>query len=302
MTDSELKEYYFLFREDTVVNQKGGQKSIVSDENGIPMNPTYIDVKDKDYVYFPITIGQVGLAVFHTYLQTKSEEDKERFLKFPRWFADNAEISEELGAIWRTDVSLPQYKNPGSWQSAFVQSRAISVLLRGYQLTGNKKWLELAEQALLPYTVGVKDGGVTSFTPFGPFYEEYTAEFPVLVLNGMIFAMCGLHDFIRVCPENRLAQKLYDAGICTLRKIIPEYDLKFWTKYNLCEADFYPEFDPATIAYQHLHITQMNFLYKLTGESVFKKYAGIFKKQISFFNVIKMYFYKYKALKKTGRI
>jgi hypothetical protein len=302
MTSSELKEYYFLFQEDTVVNQKGGQKSIVFDDNGIPMNPTYIDVTDKDYVYFPITIGQVGLAVFHTYLKTKSEKDKERFMKFAHWFADNVDLDENFGARWMTEVALPQYKNPGPWQSAFVQSRAISILLRAYQLTNEKKWLELAEKALIPYTIDVKDGGVTSFTKSGPFYEEYTAEVPTLVLNGMIFAMCGLCDFVRAEPNNRLAQKLYDSGITTLRKIVPEYDMKFWSKYNLCVAKWYPETDLATITYQHLHITQMNFLYQYTNEAIFKKYADIFKNQISVLNVLKMYFSKYKALKKIGRI
>ena len=104
-------------------NQKGGQKSIIFDANGIPINPTYVDVKDKDYVYFPITIGQVGLAIFHTYLNTKNEDDKKRFLNIADWFVSNGSESNNLGIRWMTHVSLPQYKNPGPWQSAFSQSR-----------------------------------------------------------------------------------------------------------------------------------------------------------------------------------
>ena len=30
----------------------------------------------KDFVYYTISIGQMGLAVFHSYLKSKSEEDK----------------------------------------------------------------------------------------------------------------------------------------------------------------------------------------------------------------------------------
>ena len=67
------------------------------DENGIPINKTYIDVSEKDYVYFPISIGQLGLAIFHTYLKTKSTEDKNRFLKFVDWYYQHAEIDDELG-------------------------------------------------------------------------------------------------------------------------------------------------------------------------------------------------------------
>ncbi|MEA3295989.1 MAG: D-glucuronyl C5-epimerase family protein, partial [Patescibacteria group bacterium] len=144
-----LGKYYFVFTEQAMANQKGGQKSIVLDENGIPLNPTYIDVKDKKNVYFPITIGQVGLSVFHTFLDTGKETDKNRFMKFVDWYYNNADESEGLGIRWLTDVSLPQYKNPGPWQSAFSQSRGISILLRGYQLTGYNKYLKMAEKALI---------------------------------------------------------------------------------------------------------------------------------------------------------
>jgi len=297
-----LREYYFVFTEQAMENQKGGQKSIVYDKNGIPMNPTYIDVRDKDFVYYPITIGQVGLAVFHTYLQTNSDSDKGRFLKFPKWFLDNVIIDERLGAYWITNVPLPQYRNPGPWQSAFVQSRAISNLLRGYQLTENKEYFDLAEFALKPFTIPVSEGGVTSFTDFGPFYEEYTASLPTCVLNGMIFTICGITDFMRVFPEHKLARKLYDDGIQTLKNSIHEFDLGYWSKYNLIDSDWYPKNDPSTITYQHLHVTQLKMLHNLTKEKIFIEYAEKFEKQINLINIAKMYFFKYKALKKLGRL
>jgi len=297
-----LGEYYFVFTEEAMENQKGGQKSIIYDEDGIPMNPTYVDVKDKDFVYFPLTIGQVGLAIFHTYLKTNSAKDKERFLKFPNWFYNNAMEDEKLGVRWLTDVALPQYKNPGPWQSAFVQGRGISNLLRGYQLTGNEKWKDMAAKALISFTIPVEEGGVTSFIKHGPFYEEYTAEVPTCVLNGMIFAMCGVTDFVRVFPENKLARKLYDEGIETLKNSMPDFDLGYWSKYNLVDAEWYPKNDPSTITYQHLHITQLQMLFNLTEEKIFKVYADKFEKQINLFNILKMYISKYKSLKKLGRL
>lgn len=254
-----LEEYYFVFEENRV--SKGKDQPLIRkfDKNGIPINKTYIDVKDKDFVYFPISIGQMGLAVFHTYLKTKSEEDKNRFLKFVYWIYENADLSENLGARWLTDtdVSLPQYRNLGPWQSAFAQGRDISILLRGYQLIDDKKYAEMAEKALIPFKKPVSEGGVTSFADWGPSYEEYTAEIPTLVLNGMIFSLCGVYDFVRVFPENKLARKIiYEDGIQTLKNILPEYDLGYWSRYNLCKADWYPKIDPATIGYHRLHITK----------------------------------------------
>ncbi|KAA3610512.1 MAG: hypothetical protein D8M58_07025 [Calditrichaeota bacterium] len=302
LNSRQLGYYYFIFEENRLAVGKDQALIKKFDKNGIPINKTYIDVTDKDYVYFPISIGQMGLSIFHTYLKTKSAVDKNRFLKFADWFYDNAEVDEKLGARWMTDVSLPQYKNPGPWQSAFSQSRGISILLRGYQLTDNQKFADVAEKALIPFTIPVSDGGVTSFTKWGPYYEEYTSTEPTMVLNGNIFALCGLHEFTRVLPENKLAQKLFDEGLQTLEKVLPEYNLGFWSRYNLCEADWHPDIDPATIAYQRLHVNQMNMLFRLTGNEIFNSYAQIFAKQDTYFNALKMYIIKFKALKKIGRL
>ena len=223
-------------------------------------------------------------------------------MKFVYWFCDRNEIYDRLCSLWLTDVPLPQYKNPGPWQSAFAQGRGVSILLRGYQLTDDKKYAEMAEKALIPFTKPVSEGGVTSFTQWGPFYEEYTAKVPTLVLNGMIFSLCGVYDFVRVFPENKLAKKIYNDGIQTLKNILPEYDLGYWSRYNLCKADWYPEIDPATIGYQRLHITQLEMLYKLTNEKIFQEYAEKFRKQDNFLNIIRMYKIKYRALKRLRKI
>jgi heparosan-N-sulfate-glucuronate 5-epimerase len=297
-----LDEYYFLFEEKRVAAGKDQALINKFDEKGIPINKTYIDVTDKDYVYFPISIGQMGLSIFHTYLKSKSDDDKARFMNFVDWFFENVELSDNLGARWMTDVSLPAYKNPGPWQSAFSQSRGISILLRGYQLTGDIKYAEMAEKALKPFTIDVKDGGVTQFTQWGPFYEEYTAVVPTLVLNGMIFSICGIYDFVRVFPDNVLARELYENGIQTIINILPDYDLGFWSRYNLCNADWYPKIDPATIGYQYLHITQLRMLYKLTQNNTFIEYANRFEKQTGLINILKMYKLKYKSLKQIGRL
>ncbi|MCF7919899.1 MAG: D-glucuronyl C5-epimerase family protein [Candidatus Cloacimonetes bacterium] len=302
LTSHKLSFYYFLFDENRVAAGKDQKLIRQFDENGIPMNSTYIDVTDQKLLYYPISIGQMGLAVFHTWLNSKKDDDKNRFLKFAEWFAANAEITENLGARWLTDVSLPQYHNPGPWQSAFSQARAINILLRGYQLTGNKDWANLAEKALISFTKPVAEGGVTSFTEWGPFYEEYTASIPTLVLNGMIFALFGIYDYVRVFPKNELAARLFSEGIATLKNILPQFNLGYWSRYNLCSAEWYPDIDPATINYQRLHIVQLECLHRITGEKVIKDYNYIYKKQDKFINALRMYHQKIQSLRKIGRL
>lgn len=302
MKSQKLGHYYFVFEEKRVSAGKDQKLLNSFDENGIPLNKTYIDVGDSGLIYFPITIGQMGLAIFHSWLESGTEYDKNRFLKFAEWFAANAQVSAENGAVWLTQVALPQYHNPGPWQSAFSQARAMNILLRGYQLTGNKNWAELAVLALKPFHRAVAEGGVTSYTPYGGVYEEYTAEVPTLVLNGMIFALFGIYDVCRVFPDNAEAKELFAEGIKTICEILPEYDLGFWSRYNLCSAEWYPETDPATIQYQRLHIAQLKALYQITGNPIIYSYMQRFREQDKLVNAIKMYVLKYESLKKINRL
>jgi len=81
---SQLGEYYFLMTEEQML--AGHSQQFHFDEKGIPIIPSYIDVEDKKMVYYPISIGQYGLAIWHTYLQTRSEQDKKRSLQLPTGF------------------------------------------------------------------------------------------------------------------------------------------------------------------------------------------------------------------------
>jgi hypothetical protein len=297
-----LGPYYFDFIE-TEIKQYKHQSLIKSyDRNGIPLNKPYIDVGKDGLHYYPITIGQYGLSVFKTYLCTGSSNDKSRFLKFVDWFFNHGETQHQLGVRWLTDVPLPQYRNAGPWQSAFAQSRGISILLRGFQLTRKSEYAEMSERALIPFTKPVLEGGVTSYTEWGPFYEEYTAEVPTLVLNGMIFSICGVYDFVRVFPDNGMAQRIFSDGIQTLKNILSEYDLGYWSRYNLCKADWYPRIDPSTVGYQRLHVVQLRMLYRLTGEALFKQYAITFEEQDKLINILRMYRVKLRALKMLKRL
>ena len=297
----ELREYYFIMTEQQML--AGHSQQYHFDDQGIPIIPSYIDVEQKKMVYYPISIGQYGLAIWHRYLQTGEDEDKNRFLEIADWFHQNRIDDQRLGSYWLTDVDKPAYHIKAPWRSAFSQARAINILLRAYQLTGKQEYQKVSERTLLPFQYPVKEGGITTFLPEGPFYEEYpSSEIPVLVLNGMIFSLCGIYDYLRVFPEHLLASEIFEKGISTLQKILPRYDMDYWSRYSLCEADFHPEIDPSTIGYHHLHIIQLELLYRLTNIPIFSQYAEKWKQQVTWRNILRMYFIKYRALRKMKRI
>lgn len=296
-----LNEYYFIMTEEMML--AGHSQEYHFDESGIPIIPSYVDVDEKRMIYYPISIGQYGLAIWNTYLRTNSESDKKRFLNIVEWFYRNRIDDDKLGVYWLTDVDKPAYQILKPWKSAFSQARGINILLRGYQLTENESYLEVAEKALYPFQYSVRDGGIATLTDAGPFYEEYPSrEVPVLVLNGMIFSLCGIYDFLRVYRDHEIANEIFKKGVTTLAKILPRFDMGFWSKYSLCEASFHPKVDPASIGYHHLHIVQMELMYRITKLDIFKEYASRWQQYVKMWNIIKMYGLKYKALKKMNRL
>ena len=297
----ELREYYFIMTEQQML--AGHSQQYHFDDQGIPIIPSYIDVEQKKMVYYPISIGQYGLAIWHRYLQTGEDKDKNRFLKIADWFHQNRIDDQRLGSYWLTDVDKPAYHIKAPWRSAFSQARAINILLRAYQLTGKPEYQKVSEKSLLLFQHSVQEGGITTFLPEGPFYEEYpSSEIPVLVLNGMIFSLCGIYDYLRVFPEHSLASEIYEKGLSTLQNILPRYDMGYWSRYSLCEADFHPEIDPATIGYHHLHIIQLDLMHRLSGKKMFLEYSDRWKKYSRLGSIVKMYWHKYRALKKMNRL
>ena len=305
LSSNELREYYFVFSENP---DKLNQLIQNFDSKGVPINNAYIDVENGKPHYYPISIGQFGLAVFHTYLDTKSEEKKQLFLNIANWFYDNKIEEDVLGAYWLTETPKPEYKVVEPWKSAFTQSRAISILLRAWQLTGEDKYLEVTKKALITFTIPIENKGVTALTKYGNFYEEYPASEPTMVLDGHIFALWGLYDFIRAVPSeldssnNKLAKNLFDEGIESLIKWLPEYDMGYWLEFNKCKMPHYPKIDPCTIGYLRLVTNQLLVLYKLTNRKELIDFRTKIMKYDRLSNIIRMYFVKYKALKKLNRV
>ncbi len=305
----ELTNYYIKFIENQV-NSRGGNRPFQLDRDGIPKIHSYIDVQEgKGYYYYPITIGQYGLSVFHSYLKTGSIEKKVQFLRIGDWFYNNFTENNDTGIFWLTHVPKPEYKISRPWKSAFAQSRGLSILLRAWQMTGRKEYFDVCKKALIPFTVDIRDGGVSANLRNGfPFYEEYVADEPTMVLDGHLFSLFGLYDFIRAVPESidaeshLLSKKLFNAGIKSLTHWLPEFDMKYWLRFNLCRMDHYPETDPCTIGYLRLINTQLKILSRLSENDFLSQFQFKIEKYDRIYNIARMYPVKFKALKKLNRI
>lgn len=302
----DLGEYYLIFDEDPA---RLNRLISTFDDNGIPLNSSYIDVEEPRLHYYPISIGQYGLAVFASFKKSNNIEKKQYFLRIADWFYENRVDDSKLGSYWLTDIPKPEYKISRPWKSAFAQSRGLSILLRAWQMTGRKEYFDVCKKALIPFTVDIRDGGVSANLRNGfPFYEEYVADEPTMVLDGHLFSLFGLYDFVRAVPESSdaeshlLAKNLFNAGIESLTHWLPEFDMKYWLRFNLCRMDHYPETDPCTIGYLRLINTQLKILSRLSENDFLSQFQFKIEKYDRIYNIARMYPVKFNALKRLNRI
>lgn len=241
------------------------------DNNGIPLWKT----NDEPYFHHPIVICQYALGVFeHLYQKNFSDEElKIKFLKQADWLKDNYSRIH-CGKIWNIYYDIPLYGITKPWYSALAQGEAVSVLTRANLLTNDKSYLELAEEAIKPFFVEVKDGGLLNYFNSIPVYEEYPSPIRTVgVLNGFMFSLFGLYD-LYLAAKSKNAEELFLRGIDSLKKLLPFYDTGYWARYFIYD---YPKKYVASFTYISLMYEQLKVLYHLTDEKLFLQYSEKWK-------------------------
>ena len=76
----------------------------------------------------------------------------------------------------------------------------------------------------------------------------------------------------------------------------------FWLRFNLCKMEHYPKIDPCSIGYIRLIKLQLKILFEITGEKTLSDFQKKISEYDNFYNIIKMYLIKYKALKTLNRL
>lgn len=262
------------------------------DENGIPIIPHYIDSSSGDSMhYFPIAIGQMGLAYLHHYNDEHSEESLLKFLNIADWFVDN----QTNDGFWLANTNVDKFHLKAPWKSAMAQSRGVSVLVRAYNLTKNEKYLNSADKAFITL---IDVNQEISMDFHGRFYLEYPSIKPPKVLNGFIFSMYGIYDYA-LARNNTEAFKIFNECCTTLKTICLLYDTGSWTSYDLNHLDFKEKIRPCTVHYQFIHINQLKTIFIITQDPYFLDIANrweyYYKNKL---NLISIYFKKARGILK----
>lgn len=226
---------------------------------------------------------------YSLFLSTGDSVYYNMFLKAAYWINNNADIVDDTVALWRNyEFVYDKYSLQFGWPSAFSQGFILSVLSRAFQETNDSSFLITAEKAVNSFNYINKSGGFAQKDENGYYwYFEYPANEPGYVLNGMIFGLFGLYDYYRLTGSTK-AKKYFDRGINTLKENLHKYDFGYWSSYDL----HYSTFVAGYFYHKYVHIPQLDILYQLTNEEVFKIYYDKFVNYLNepYFTIFKIVF------------
>lgn len=228
-------------------------EKVTKDDPNILVPQYHVDTGEK--IYFSIGIFQYGLGAYDLYLKTKEKIYLTKLCACADWAVDN---QQEDGS-WVTFA----YENPEHPYSSMAQGEGISMLIRAYMETKNVAYLEAIHKAKDFMLKPIEDGGTTNYAAGDVYFYECTHD--PLILNGWIFSLWGIYDYCKFFQDAQVQQVL-DTTLRSLEKKLPEFDMKFWSKYEDGKRICSP-------FYHKLHIAQLNVMYDLFGIEAFKQYA-----------------------------
>ena len=237
----------------------------ILDERGVPI----VDYGYVSGVYIgkqrnPVTVSQKALEYYENY-EKGDENQKYLFLNCADWLVNNS-IPYDNYLILEYRFPWPIYNMTPPWRSGMAQGKAFQVLIRAHNITNDEKYLNTAKKLLNAFFYEVEDGGVTYKTSNdGWWYEEYADEGGKAsrVLNGMMFALLGIHEYYEYTKDPD-AKYLFDQGVLALKRSLPHYDMDGYSYYDILGHP--------SGKYHKIHIWQLERMYNITHEKIFKEY------------------------------
>lgn len=245
------------------------------DNNGIPM----LNYQGKiGLQYNPIAIAQWGLGNYNLWFEQKSKKSYNKFLASSDWLVKNLKKNEHGIYVWVHNFNF-EYRDTliAPWYSGLAQGQAISLLVRAFKETENIEYKNTCLKALESFKHDIFEGGVSFADNRGnKWIEEYIVNPPTHILNGFIWSLWGLYDYKLLFNDLNI-NVLFDNYLETLIRNLHEYDLGYWSKYELSNK---PIPMIASLFYHKLHIVQLEIMYELTNKEIFNHYSLKWQKQI----------------------
>lgn len=237
------------------------------DDQGIPLwDPKSIRLKDGP-IHHPSVVIQYGLAQYDR-VQGGERESEESFLRCATWIEQCAEV-ESLGrfAVWPFTFPLrtPRVRPP--FISGMAQGQALSLLTRASLRTQSARTADVARRAARAFCYSVEEGGVVSVSKSGGFFIEEVAQGAIHILNGCLYGLFGLYEYLQVFDDAELRPVL-EKCVQGVDEALPLFDMGWWSRYSLgLRWHIAPPY------YHDVHIRQLRHLAPLLDRPQYEAYA-----------------------------
>jgi heparosan-N-sulfate-glucuronate 5-epimerase len=254
-------------------------RNLVKDVNGVVMTTYGGSIGNQ---YNPVTISQAAVAYYHAAFQSNESvalknADRTALNIQANWLVAHQD------ATGRWLYKFPFGGQPVPWVSAMAEGVAISALIRANASRPDPRYLRAVAKARSTFVHDWSLGGVGSWQRVGTkrylVYEEYMTPYSPHTLNGWMFAMAGLYEAWKYLGDSqaKAAFDSTDRGVRALKVLLPYYDTGRWSTYNLTRMDAKVNGARASRAYHEIHILQLHWFAKVTGDAFFEAYAKRFQ-------------------------
>jgi hypothetical protein len=230
-------------------------------------------------IALPTTVLLYGLGSIDKYFLESRPEYLECVQPVCRWLFANL---LPQGYFDNHCKELYSHKELYSNNCAMTQGLTLSFALRviRYKLADGadcNRLDNLVEAVRSNLMAPVEQEGTALRTDEGLFLMEICWRPHNIVLNGWIFAIFGLIDYLNYRHNPQVEGFLIET-LATMKAVLPRYCLpNGWSRYD-------SDGRLASPFYHALHIAMLDALYRLTAEDVFGEYMEIFRRGNHFIN------------------
>lgn len=240
----------------------------LTDRNGVPLNR----IQDGEPLYFPIMLTQFALGHYDCWLETGNQRHWDAFVAT----AETLLGLQDPSGGWQMPPLF------GARYSAMAQGQAVSVLCRYLKSRpaheksrtvshSDDDSVVTAIHKAVKHMISPIQAGGTLYTDGNIVtLEEYATLPSSAVLNGWIFALFGLHDYLLCFPGMTAAGAVLANSVDSLSSLLPRYERHGWSLYSLSGQIASP-------FYHGLHVALLEALSELTALQVFRCFAERWK-------------------------
>lgn len=225
----------------------------------------------------PTFVASYANALYRDYLISRDEGLKDKFIKQVDYLISSSE-SDSQGSYWPYPFDNHHYAAPSGWYSGMTSGRVLGVLSRAHYVTKDSKYLEFAKRVLNKLSLPMEVGGMTTSDGRGLWIEEvaHSSIESYKVLNGHIFGLSGLLSYANYTSDPA-AIAFAERAIEAVTNSLGNIDSGFMSYYSENVPSGRLKFFAERGGYNVIHVSQMLWLYSLTGLGVYLEKAMRFQ-------------------------